>query len=261
LSLKSLEYLNKGGRERALENPFCKELGRYAMRFARAVFLGQVTASLASPLMASATMTLIKFDDLFVGVTCQHVLAHYRKMQESYTDIIFQVGQARFDPLQRLIQEDRERDLATFNLTPFVDKAKGMERPNFIEPLTWPPNEVSGEDVICLAGYPGIWRESMSANELRFYSYSSGATFVSAVAEERFVIRMKAEQSIVTVDKGKVLGSLGGLSGSPVFCWRRGDLLRAELVGIIYEYQENLDLMYVRALKVLNRDGTFTYSI
>jgi hypothetical protein len=241
-----------------LENYFYKELSRYAARFAKAVFLGQLPALSESPLMASATITLIKFDSLFIGVTCQHVLAHYRKMQETYSDIIFQIGQARFDPLKHLIQEDKERDLATFNLTSFVGNVKGIEQSNFIEPVIWPPGDVLEDDVICLAGFPGIWREQLALSELRFYSFSSGATFVRAVSDERFVVRIEAEQHIVTVNKGKVLGFLGGLSGSPVFCWRKGDLLRAELVGVIYEYQETLDLMYARALKVLNRDGTFT---
>lgn len=240
------------------ENPYYRELSRYPVRFARAVFLGQLPAFSDSPLMASATMTLIRFDDLFIGVTCQHVLAHYLKMRESHKDIVFQIGQAQFNPLQHLIREDKERDLATFNLTPFVGKVIGIEESNFIEPVHWPPGDVLEDSVICLAGFPGIWREQLGVSELRFYSFSSGATFVRATGEEYFVIRIEAGQHIVTIDKGKVLGSLGGLSGGPVFCWRNGELLRAELVGFIYEYQESLDLMYVRAAKVLNRDGTFT---
>lgn len=241
-----------------MENLYYKELSRYPARFARAVFLGQLPASSDSPLMASATMTLLKFDGLFIGVTCQHVLAHYNKMLETHTDIIFQIGQARFAPSQHLIQEDRVRDLATFDLTSFVGKVKGVEPSNFIEPLYWPPGEILEDDVICLGGFPGIWRDRVDLNELRFHSFSTGATLVRAVGEEHFVVRVNSEPHIVTVDKGKELGFLGGLSGGPVFCWRKGELLRAELVGFIYEHQESLDLMYVRAAKVLNRDGTFT---
>ncbi|HEX8459717.1 MAG TPA: hypothetical protein VF656_20650 [Pyrinomonadaceae bacterium] len=239
------------------DNPYYKELSRYPVRFARAVFLGQLPPFSDSLVMASATMTLIKFDDLFIGVTCQHVLAHYVKMREDHEDIVFQIGQAQFDPLQHLIHEDRERDLATFNLTPFVGKVKGVEESNFIEPLYWPPGDVLEDDLICLAGFPGIWREQLGLSELRFHSFSTGATFIRAVGDEHFVIRINAEPHIVTIDKGKALGFLGGLSGGPVFCWRTRGLLWAELVGFIYEYQENLDLMYVRAAKVLNRDGTF----
>jgi hypothetical protein len=49
---------------------------------------------------------------------------------------------------------------------------------------------------------------------------------------------------------------LGGLSGGPVFVWRKTPILIAELVGFIYEYQESLDLMLVRSAAVIRADGT-----
>lgn len=241
----------------SFSNPFYLELSRYAVRFARAVYLGEPPPFSPSAYMRSATMTLLRFDDLFIGVTCHHVLAHYREIQGTYSGIVFQIGQARFNPLQHLIGEDKERDLVTFDITSFVSNTEGISESSFIKPHSWPPGEVSEDDVICLAGFPGIWREQLSANELRFYSFGSGATFVRAAGDGHFVVRIEADQHIVTVNQGKVLGSLGGLSGGPVFCWRKGELLRAEFVGFITQYQESFDLMYVRTAKVLNRDGTF----
>lgn len=243
--------------EESSVTPYHLELSRYPAKFARAVYLGEPPPFSPSTYMASATMTLLKFDELFIGVTCQHVLARYRELLGTHANIIFQIGQAKFDPLQYLISEDKDRDLATFDVTSFVKEIEEAGRSSFIEPASWPPGEVLEEDVICLAGFPGIWREQVSLGHLRFYSFSSGATFVQSVGEERFAIRVLAEEGIVTVDKGKILGSLGGLSGGPVFCWRKGSLLWAELVGFIYEHQEEFDIMFVRAAKVLNRDGTF----
>jgi hypothetical protein len=97
----------------------------------------------------------------------------------------------------------------------------------------------------------------MDLGHLVFSSFSSGATFVQSVGEERFAIRIQAENGMVTLNRRKILGSLGGMSGGPVFCWRNDGLLWAELVSFIYEHQEELDIMFVRAAKVLNRDGTF----
>jgi len=237
--------------------PFDLELSRYAGRFARAIYLGEPPPFSSFTTMASATMTLLKFDNLFIGVTCQHVLARYREMLETHTRIIFQIGQAKFDPLQYLIAEDKERDLATLDVTSFVDAIEKGGKSSFIEPSFWPPNEVLADDVFCLAGFPGIWRKQLERGHLRFSSFRSGATFVQSVGEEHFAIVVRTEKSIVTVNKGHILGSLGGLSGGPVFCWRKGGLLTAEFVGFIYEHQEQLDIMYIRAAKVLNRDGTF----
>ncbi|MFL6214220.1 MAG: hypothetical protein ACJ74J_10065 [Blastocatellia bacterium] len=238
-------------------NPFFEELSRYAVKFAQPVFFGESPASSYSASLQSGTMTLLKFEDLFIGVTCQHVLAGYREMHKTRPDIIFQIGHAEFDPLKQLIDEDQQNDLATFNLTPFVQTVERMTESNFIEPLSWPPSEISEDDVICLAGFPGIWREQLNLGYLRFYSFSSGASEIHAASENHIVTRIEAEKCRVSINEGKVLGSLGGLSGGPVFCWRKSELLRAELVGFIYEYQENLDLMYIRAAKVLAQDGTF----
>ncbi len=238
-------------------NPFFEEISHYAVRFAQPVFFGDSPTSSYAASLQSGTMTLLKFNNLFIGVTCQHVLAGYREMHAARAGIIFQIGHTQLDPLKQLIAEDPQNDLATFNLTPFVKTENRMTEANFIEPLAWPPSEISEDDILCLAGFPGIWREQLSLGYLRFYSFSSGTNEVHAVSEDRFVTRIEAENSRVAINDGKVLGSLGGLSGGPVFCWRKSELLRAELVGFIYEYQENLDIMYIRAAKVLNQDGTF----
>ena len=99
----------------------------------------------------------------------------------------------------------------------------------------------------------------MNQSELRFYSFSVGATLVQSATEEQFVVRLHAGKCVVTVDKGKVVDILGGLSGGPVFAWRNEVVLLPELVGFIYEYQSDLDRMFVRAAKVLNDDGTLMY--
>jgi hypothetical protein len=237
--------------------PFDLELSRYAAKFARAVYIGEPPPFSSSTFMASATMTVLKVDDLFIGVTCQHVLARYRELLETRANIIFQVGQARFNPLHYLIAEDKERDLVTINVTSLVNEIEEGGKSSFIEPVSWPPGEVTENDVICLAGFPGIWREKLSLGHLRFFSFSTGAAFVRSTGEERFAVRPLDEGGIVTINRGMVLGSLGGMSGGPVFCWRNSDILRAEFVGFIYEHQETLDIMFVRKAKVLNRDGTF----
>jgi len=117
------------------------------------------------------------------------------------------------------------------------------------------PSERLTDDVLCLAGFPGIWRDQVSLGYLRFYSFSSGASEVLAVTDNQIVTTVKAEACIWQINHGKVLGSLGGLSGGPVFAWRKTPILIAELVGFIYEYQENLDLMLVRSAGVIREDG------
>lgn len=236
-------------------NPLYDELSKYAVRFAQPVFFGESPISSYSAKLRNGTVTLLRFQDLFVGVTCQHVLSDYRKMRMIDSKTIFQIGHIQIDPEQHLICEDRYRDLATFNFTSLVGKELSEDK--FLVPIKWPPGEVSKKDFMCFAGFPGIWREQINLGHLRFYSFSSGASQVYSIGDEHIVTRIQIEQCITEINNGKVLGSLGGLSGGPVLAWRKETLLRAEIIGFIYEYQDSLDLMYIRAAKVMHQDGSF----
>jgi hypothetical protein len=66
---------------------------------------------------------------------------------------------------------------------------------------------------------------------------------------------VRIDECITEIDHGKVWGSIGGMSGGPVIAWRRGSIVTAELIGFIYEYGENFDLMYVRSASLLRPDG------
>ena len=88
------------------------------------------------------------------------------------------------DPEEHIISEDEHRDLAILDLTSLLDKAEDLTESKFVQPAVWPPRSVSKEDVLCLAGYPGIWREQPDLGYLQFYSFSSGASEVLSVREE-----------------------------------------------------------------------------
>jgi hypothetical protein len=239
----------------SFENPFFDEISKYTVRFATPVFFGESPFSSYSASLRNGTATLIRLKNRFLGVTCQHVLDGYRAF-ESPQGKFFQIGPVRIDPERHVISEDRNLDLAIVDITSFVSKTGSLTEANFVQPMNWPPREVSKEDVLCLCGFPGIWREQMDLGHIRFYSFSSGLGEVSSVRDNVIVTRFQIQDCITQINFGKILGSIGGMSGGPVFAWRKTPILIAELVGFIYEYQENLDLMYVRAAKVIRDDGT-----
>jgi len=240
-------------------NPFFDEITTYALRFATPVFFGESPYSSYAASLRNGTATLLRLQDRFLGVTCQHVLEEYRQFR-AIQEAIFQLGPVRTDPEKYLVSEDRNWDLAIVDLTTFVGKVRDLTEANFVQPAVWPPQDVSEQDVLCLAGFPGIWREQKDLGHLRFYSFSSGTGEVLSVGDDKIVTTIQIQNCITQINNGKVLGSLGGLSGGPVFVWRKTPILVAELVGFIYEYQEKLDLMFVRAAKVIREDGTFISS-
>jgi hypothetical protein len=247
--------MKKSVEDVSFTKPFFDEISKYPVRFSTPVFFGESPYSSYSALLRNGTATLLKLQDKFLGVTCQHVLEGYRCLKASQ-EIFFQIGPVRIDPEKHLISEDRNLDLAIFDLTQFIGKGSDLNEAKFVHPTTWPPRKVSKEDVLCLSGFPGIWREQKDPGHVSFYSFSSGTGEVFSVRENEIVTRVQIEDCITQINFGKILGSLGGLSGGPVFAWRKTSILIAELIGFIYEYQESLDLMLIRAAKVIRDDGT-----
>jgi hypothetical protein len=68
--------------------------------------------------------------------------------------------------------------------------------------------------------------------------------------------RVELEKCVTQFNNGVVLGSLGGLSGGPVFVWRKEPILTAELVGFISEYQKDYDLMRITSANLIRENGT-----
>lgn len=156
-----------------------------------------------------------------MGITCHHVLKGFRE-RRLHGPAVFQFGPIRVDPELHLISESSGLDLATVDFTAYLDASyNGVPRAICVEPFRWPPAEVDREDVLALAGFPGVWRDQVDINHLRFYSFSSGATPVESSGDKHLVTRIKIEECVVDLRDGLVLGSLGGLSGGPVFAWRK----------------------------------------
>jgi hypothetical protein len=238
----------------SFDKPFFDQMAKYPIRFSIPVFFGESPILPYAASLRNGTGSLIKLGGKYLGVTCEHVISRYRTVRDSKT--VFQFGLLAIDPEEQLISESCEYDLAVFDLTRFVGHHEDFTAARFVEPTIWPPRDVSRDDVICLGGFPGIWREQITLRHLRFYSFSSGASQVHSVGQHHLMTRIEVEQCINQFNNGVVMGSLAGLSGGPVFAWRREPILTAELVGFVCEYQGKLDLMYVRLANVLREDGT-----
>ncbi|PYV74214.1 MAG: hypothetical protein DMG96_20835 [Acidobacteria bacterium] len=238
----------------SFDNPFFDELAKYPVRFSTPVFFGDSPFASYSAALRNGTGSLLKLKDKYLGVTCEHVLRQYRRLKEAQT--VFHFGRIEINPEECLISENRDYDLVVFDLTRFVGAVSDFTGAKFVYPTAWPPRGVSREDVICLGGFPGIWREQINLGHLRFYSFSSGAGQVHAVGEHHLMTRFEVDKCVTQFNNGLVLGSLGGLSGGPVFVWRKEAILTAELVGFISEYQTDYDLMRVTSANLIQDNGS-----
>jgi hypothetical protein len=167
----------------------------------------------------------------------------------------FWIGALQLDPLERLVAEDSDFDLAVLDLSGLdlsmiSDHEIGS---SFVDPLEWPPQKPVVGDFICFGGFPGVWREHRLDDEVIFQSFSLGASEVTSVGDTHIACQLSREHWIGSRGmRGHDLHDFGGMSGGPALIWRG---LRADLVGFIYEYSEAFDVLNIRAAHVLASDG------
>jgi hypothetical protein len=145
--------------------------------------------------------------------------------------------------------------LAILDVTSLIDIPGGIDAASCIGPRTWPPADVSPDDILALAGFPGIGRQQITPDYFRFHLLSAGTTEIASLGPAHLVTRLEFDKCISSGVLPQVTEDIGGMSGGPVFVWRKDQLVTAELIGAIYEYQASLDLLYVRRLSCLRPDG------
>jgi hypothetical protein len=237
------------------ENPRHEVLANYPISFCVPVFFGDFPASDGAAPVSNGSGCIVMLHGRAIGVTCYHVVEAYRGRRRHSPATHFNFGPFLLDPDEYLIDQDPVLDIVTLDLTEYVSSSRDLRGTSLIQPREWPPRSVSDTDVLCFAGLPGVWRESIGSSHLRFYSFSSGATGTDSVGDLHLITRIYMDDTLEVLREGLVVGSLGGMSGGPVFAWRRDPILHGEFVGIIKEYQETLDLLYIRRATCITAVG------
>ena len=227
----------------------------WADPFAHPVYFGRRDPDSTKFEVASGTGGLLRLDGKFLGVTCQHVMKEYRAAKREGRADFFYFGDAAIDPEAAIVDESERLDLIVFDLSHVAARTPLLKEGNFYDPRRWPPADVDESDVLAFVGFPGEWREQEGALDLYFYKINYGAASVESVSEDRICSRLALDEVTYFVRHRDAFQSAGGLSGAPVFAWRRGVLLTAELVGFVYEYQEAFDLLFIRRASCIQASG------
>jgi len=233
-------------------------------RFMEPVFVGTRPSSLL-PRAFNGTATLLCLSGRYFAVTCFHVLEEFRRIRESVRDAVFQIGHLELDPELYLLSESSEVDLAVLEIhdhqidegvvVSIGEPPNKLRKSRFHEPAVWPPAAAKKEDIISFAGFPGSWRNPTGPASMDMFIFSHGATMVESAGAAHFYSRLELDKCEGVTFFDKEIDNIGGLSGGPVFAWKR-DELQAQLLGIIIEYQENYDLLYIRSTRLLLENGT-----
>ena len=242
--------------------PLGKEMTKFPLLFATAVSFKDLTGVNSVHTVNNGTVTLVDLGSGQMAITCSHVLDEYRKRLKDNNKFVFRIGNTVLNPLEYLIDESPELDLATIDLSEINIKEISLGKEigtSFFRPEAWPPDDVNEGDFISFGGFPGKWKEQVSSGDLMFDSFSSGATEISSINDEYFICQFEREYWVESLDikNGKELHELGGLSGGPVFLIRDNNgITYYEFVGIIYQFSTDYDLLYIRKAKFINKDGS-----
>ncbi|MCB2189953.1 MAG: hypothetical protein KQI62_00215 [Deltaproteobacteria bacterium] len=248
--------------KRLAAGPLGRELTKFPLRFAAAVTMGERPKLKHKAYINNGTAVLVKLDKRPIAITCSHIMEKYREKLEQDSNTVFQIGQAVINPQERLVDENRNIDLATIDMSGIEAHHVCMQTNlelNYYEPFSWPPAPVKPGDFVCVGGYPGAMRKQNTSDSLVFESFSAAGVQVPSVNDEYFMIQFEREFWVKNFGSDDYLtfNQLGGMSGCPVFIERsHGGIMNFDMVGIASEYQEEYDLMRARHANLINWDGS-----
>jgi hypothetical protein len=205
----------------------------------------------------TATATLLDFGNGPLAITCEHVIAGFVERWRAGRALI-RVGNVRVSASQ-LAALDKDIDLAIIRLSDEQAAdlvSEGGLATQFYRPSRWPPDPARQGEYVAVGGFPAQWRQKRSeSREMILPYYGIGATPVSSVSERAFGCAFERDQWIwMSRNTGLTdLTSMGGLSGGPVFAERH---LHRALVGIVSEFQEGLDIMFMSHSHWISADGS-----
>lgn len=239
-------------------SPLGHELSRFPLLFSKSIFFGQKPSPKRPTKISSGTISLIDIGNGPVGITCQHIVKEYRSFNKKNDNVVCNVGNVQIDLISQLIDENSEIDIAVIGFTKKQITAITSESligSNVFKPSQWPPEPPKKDEYVMFGGFPGFLRTIESFDEIVFSSWSHSGTRIDSVSPCRFISPFDRdcwEISFGVEDNLIYLEQLGGLSGCPAFI-NRG--LRNDFVGVVTDYNENLDSMFFASAQSITTKG------
>jgi len=204
-----------------------------------------------SQTLYTATVGFLHTGSRLIGISAEHVHRECAEALDQAPESIFsQIGGARFDPRDRVIDIDRRLDLVTYDLSEIEVNTANAD---IHYPRSWPPSARENELVIV-----GGWISEFTQE----HEDSSTNSFLHVFArcdnftEHQIGVAIYPSTSVAWGDSALAAGTeLGGLSGGPVFVVREEPLTEVYQVGVIFEYQPSYEIILARPLSLVGPEG------
>lgn len=230
-------------------------MAKFPLRFCKPVFFGLPPRRGVPAAVMNGTGTLLRVRDNYFIITCDHVISEYERLKAEDDRHVFGVGNCSFDPTQQLIARDRTLDYAVIKITgqqaPRVIGGSGGIGEAFFPIHEWPLTSAAVGEFVAYGGFPAELQRVQSETEVNFGTYSSGACRISDSHGDYLACEFEREYWIQHFGEPEP-EKIGGLSGGPVFVIRhRGGLMTYQFAGIIFQYHQDPETLYIRSAHVL----------
>jgi hypothetical protein len=209
---------------------------------------------------------VLRFRRRLVGVTACHVVEAYREAKAQIATLVCQLWNIHFDIAERIIDEDKTSDIATFEISEQELLTIGGHEIDCRG--AWPPpNPVKGS-IISVAGFPELEREACGQNSANFRSYV-GLTVVDDITDRQIITTYNPERDH---DLSGAAGlpplslNLSGCSGGPVLMHSDNHgIYRWCAVGLMAAGPKHSsgdtggqDYIFIRRIHCIDEDGELT---
>jgi hypothetical protein len=218
------------------------------------LFFTHSLAVAAGNVSANGSFGLVNTGKKKLLVTCYHVLEEFRELTSEKPDLMLCVALTNVPEvlnLKNLIDENKQLDLASFDMEPMLSACEGRE---FFQVNCEHIHRVRKGDKLAFVGYPG--RNRIETERAIFW----GTTPHLLIAEDVSNYSMVAKTSrVMNLDREllseRYENPYGGISGSPCFLVQKYSSV--ELVAFVTEHLNDLQIMKFTSLNCLKSDGTF----
>jgi len=244
--------MNKHEAISLLKGLYGREISNLASSYTSAIFWISAASNVET---SNGSIFFINCGNGPFAVTADHVYEGYIKNKNIDPFLRCQIGNVPFVPENRLIDRDKELDIATFAIDAKEIKADGKVV-HAVNPNNWPPKPPDVGKGIFFAGYPKAYRKDKIPEKIEFGTYV-GVLTVTSVSESHIVCQYDRDE-IVNMFGNETLPErqyLGGLSGAPLWTLVQTEIFSWRLGGIIYEFSTDYELLYARRPDCISTDG------
>lgn len=181
-------------------------------------------------------------EQIYLG-TADHVWKSFLTRRANGEDVIFQAGRFAVDANRTDVYRDEFRDVAFIPVTKEEARRSGHTVSSAAH--GWPPPHPSVGSYVVFSGCPERLGDQDTDDHIGMGSFSSIMRVTSA-SEEHVVCQFDREMWVSDGPNPPPApgADLSGMSGGPVFSLEHP--LSMPLIGLIFEFSSNLELMYIR---------------